>query len=90
MGSMFLPGAGQRGRSTDGGLAPGVMVCGRRGLGRGTVAAAVVAELLPLIDEELTRMGASAEEARGCGCYDCAVCNPPRCERCGEAACAAG
>jgi hypothetical protein len=36
-----------------------------------------------LVDEELARMGASAEEARGCGCYDCHICHPRVCEDCG-------
>lgn len=42
---------------------------------------------LHLIDEELARMGASAEEAKGCMCYSCVVCNPPTCSRCGGIAC---
>jgi hypothetical protein len=28
------------------------------------------------VDAELARMGASAEESRGCGCDDCRACHP--------------
>jgi hypothetical protein len=40
-------------------------------------------EHLHLVDDELERMGVSAEEAQGCQADSCPVCNPPVCGRCG-------
>jgi hypothetical protein len=40
-------------------------------------------ETIDLVDDELARMGCSAEEARGCGLAACVVCNPRACNRCG-------
>jgi hypothetical protein len=45
-------------------------------------------DTLHLIDAELARMKASAEEASGC--RTCIVCRPPECGSCGGHACAAG
>jgi hypothetical protein len=38
-------------------------------------------DILGLVDDELARMKASADESRGCG--SCIACDPPRCGRCG-------
>lgn len=42
-------------------------------------------DTLDLIDDELARMGASAEQARGCG--SCLVCSPPAGGSCGGGTC---